>query len=123
MPSNDHKTPVRAWADCPATGDFATGDDKGNVALWPGKGGPPTLWPVLNGAPVAGLSFNAAGSRLAATDNAGWLVIWDTAAGKALHRVKRPAPVKAMTYGPNNDVFILAAGKTVEVWWLPELVK
>jgi len=122
-PNNDHKAPVKAWASCLANGDFATGDDRGHVALWSHKGGKPTLWAVFGGAPIAGLCFNATGSRLAVTDNTGWLVIWDTAAGKALHRVKRSAAVRAMAYGPNDNVFLLADGKTVEVWWLPELVK
>ena len=31
--------------------------------------------------------------------------------------------MKAMAYGPRDDVFILADGKAVEVWWLLELVK
>ena len=100
--STDHKAPVKAWAECFASSDFATGDEKGTVALWPGKGGKPTVWSVFDGAPITGISFNATGSRLAVTDNTGWLVIWDTAAGKALHRVKRPGRVKAMAYGPRR---------------------
>jgi hypothetical protein len=122
-PSRDHKAAVRAWAECPATGGFATGDEKGSLALWPLGGGRPALWPVFDGAPISGLSFNANGSRLAVTDNTGWLVIWDAVAGKAIHRVRRPAPVKALAYGPGNNVVILAAGRTAEVWWLPELLK
>ena len=86
------------------------------------KGGKPGVTAVLS-APITGLSFNATGSRLAVTDGTGWLVIWDVAAAKAVHRVKRPTAVKAMAYGPTDDVILLAAGKTVEVWWLPELVK
>lgn len=121
--NNDHKAAVKTWALYSSNGNFATGDEKGGVALWSARGGKPTLWPVFDGAPVTGLAFNATGSRLAITDNTGWLVIWDATAGKALHRVKRPAHVKAVTYGPTDDIMILAAGRTVEVWWVPELVK
>jgi hypothetical protein len=122
-PSRDHKAAVRAWAECPATGGFATGDEKGSFALWPLGGGRPVLWPVFDGATITGLSFNADGSRLVLADNTGWLVIWDAVAGKVVHRVKRPAPVKALAYGPGNNVVILAAGRTAEVWWLPVLLK
>jgi hypothetical protein len=121
--NSDHKSAVKAWATCSGNGDFATGDEKGHVALWSSKGGKPIMWQVFDGAPVTGLSFNTTGTRLAITDNTGWLVIWDAVVGKAIHRVKRPAQVKAMTYGPSDDYMILAAGKTVEVWWVPELVK
>jgi hypothetical protein len=31
--------------------------------------------------------------------------------------------VRAMAYGPTDDVLILAAGKAVEVWSLAELMK
>jgi hypothetical protein len=122
-PSNDHKAAVRAWARCPATGGFATGDEKGNLALWPVGGGRPVLWPVFDGAPITGLSFNPAGSRLATADDTGRLLIWDAVAGKAVHRVRRPAPVKALAYGPGDNFLILAAGRAAEVWWLPELLK
>lgn len=120
--SRDHKAPVKAWATCPATGDFATGDEQGSVGIWSAKGGKPAVTTVLS-APITGLSFNATGSRVAVTDKSGWLVIWDVAAAKAVHRVKRPTAIRAMAYGPTDDVILLAAGKTVEVWWLPELVK
>jgi WD40 repeat protein len=121
--SNDHKAAVKSWAECVSSGDFATGDDKGNVALWSNKGGKPTVWPVFDGAPVTGLSFNTSGTRLAITDNTGWLVIWDATTGKAIHRVKRPVMPRAIAFGPTDDVMILSAGRTVEVWSLPELVK
>jgi WD40 repeat protein len=113
---------VKAWATSIATSDFATGDDTGHLAIWPAKGGKPALTSVLS-TPINGLSFNPTGTRLAITDSTGWLVIWDVATAKAIHRIKRPAGVKAMAYGPNDDVILLAAGKTVEVWWLPELLK
>jgi DNA-directed RNA polymerase subunit RPC12/RpoP len=120
--SRDHKAAVKAWADCPGTGDFATGDDQGVVAWWPYKGGKPTVAPVLT-APITALAFAPSGAWLAVADATGWLVIWDVAAGKALHRKMRTPPVKAMAFGPNDDVLILAAGRTVEVWYVPELVK
>ena len=121
--SRDHKAAVKAWASCPATGSFATGDEQGAVGIWSAKGGNPTVTPAVLSAPITGLSFNATGSRLILSDGSGWLVIWDVATAKAVHRVKRPVAIKAMAAGPTDDVILIAAGKTVEVWWLPELVK
>lgn len=121
-PSRDHKAPVRAWADTAATGDFATGDDAGNVGIWSAKGGKPTVTSVL-ATPVTGLSFGPTGARLAVTDSTGWLVIWDVAAGRAIHRVKRATGLKAVALGPGDEFVALAFGRTVEVWWIPELVK
>lgn len=122
-PANrDHKAPVKAWTACTGTGDFATGDDKGTVAIWPYKGGKPTLEAVF-AAPVVGLSFSPSGAWLAVTDNTGWLAIVDVATAKVLQRKKLSAPVKALAFGPNDDVMIVGTGKTVEVWHLPELMK
>jgi hypothetical protein len=120
-PNRDHKAAVKAWADCPGTGDFVTGDDQGHILWWPYKGGKPTAWSVL-ATPITALSFAPSGAWIAVADTTGWLVIWDVAAGKALHRIKRPTPIKVMAFAP-DDVLVLASGKTVEVWWLPELVK
>ncbi len=120
--NRDHKAAVRAWTACDGTGDFATGDDKGVVAVWPYKGGKPALGPVFT-VPVVGLSFSPSGTLLAATDNTGWLALVDTATLKVVQRRKLPAPVKALAFGPNDDAIILANGKTAEVWWMPELMK
>ncbi len=120
--SRDHKAAVRAWADCPVTGAFATGDDHGVVAWWPYKGGKPTMAPVLT-TPIAALAFAPSGAWLAVSDNTGWLVIWDVAAGKASQRKKLPTAVKTLAFGPNDDVLILAAGPTVEVWSVGDLFK
>lgn len=120
-PSRDHKATVRAWARA-NSGDFATGDEQGNLGLWSAKGGKPTVGSVLV-TPITGLSFAPSGARLLIADNSGWLVIWDVATGKARHRVKRPVPVKALAFGPADDVVILGTGKTVEVWSVAELAK
>ncbi len=119
--SRDHKATVKAWARA-NTGDFATGDEQGNLGVWSAKGGKPTVGSVLV-TPITGLSFAPSGARLLIADSTGWLVIWDVANGKALHRVKRPVPVKALAFGPTDDIVILAVGKTVEVWSVAELVK
>jgi hypothetical protein len=121
--NRDHKAAVRAWADC-AAGDFATGDDQGVVAWWPSKGGKPTVAPVLTppGA-IAALALAPSGTRLAAADATGRLVIWDVAAGKAVRQSRRPTPVKALAFGPNDDILIVGAGKAVEVWWVPKLAE
>lgn len=122
-PSREHKAPVTAWAAC-ATGDFATGDDKGNVVFWYAKGGKPTVWPLFESAPVAALALNATGTRLLATDDTGWLVVWDTTTGKLAHpRAKRPAAVKALTFGPTNDLVVVSSGRAVQLWALAELMK
>ena len=113
---------MKAWAECVATGDFATGDEAGNVGIW-APGGKPSVPEKVLATAVTGLSFNPSGTRLAVTDTTGWLVIWDPAAAKALHRRKLPTAVKAMAFGPGEDVIALAAGRTVEVWWIPELIK
>jgi hypothetical protein len=121
-PSRDHRMAVKAWAECVETGDFATGDEQGNVGIWSMAGGKPKLTSVLATA-VTGLSFSPSGARLAVTDATGWLVIFDPATGKALHRVKRPVAVKAVAFGPGDDMISLAFGRTVEVWSIPELIK
>jgi hypothetical protein len=120
----DHKAPVKAWATCVATGHFATADDKGHLAIWSAKGGKPAMDSVLSTA-ITGLSFNPSGSRLVIADSTGWLVIWDVAAGKAIHRVKLSGGriVKAMAFGPGDDIILLASGKTVEVWTIAELIR
>lgn len=121
-PARDHRAAVRAWAASPQ-GDFATGDEKGTVALWSARGGKPTLWPVFDGVAVTGLSFNRTGSLLAITDSTGWLAIWDISADRMRYRIKRPTVVRAITFGPSDDLLLLAARRTVEVWSLHELVK
>jgi hypothetical protein len=119
--NRDHKAPVKAWAACAGTGDFATGDDKGTVLLWPYKG-KPVAEPVFT-APVTGMSFAPSGARLAATDASGALAIVEVPTGKVIQRKKFPAPVKALAFGPNEDTLTIAAGKAAEVWWLRELMK
>jgi hypothetical protein len=121
-PVSDHKAPVRAWAGCGVTGDFATADDQGTLAVWSAKADKTKVTSVF-ATPVTGLSFNTTGTRLLVTDSTGWVVIWDVAAGKAVYRVKRPAAPRAAAYGPTDDYVVLSAGKTAEVWWVPELVK
>lgn len=121
-PSRDHKAAVRAWAECAATGAFATGDDAGTVGVWSAKGGKPAMAEKVLATGVTGLAFSASGSRLAVTDATGWLVILDPAANRAVHRIKRPTAVRAVAFGPSDDVVALAVGKTVEVWWVPKLL-
>jgi WD40 repeat protein len=121
-PIREHKAAVRAWAECAESGDFATGDDQGNIGWWAFKAAKPLMYGVF-AAPVTGLAFCPTGEWLAATDSTGWVAIWDVGTGKVIHRVKRPTAVKALAAGPYDDLLILASGKTVEVWWLPGFVK
>ncbi|MBY0459623.1 MAG: hypothetical protein K2V38_20075, partial [Gemmataceae bacterium] len=119
--SREHKAAVRAWAHS-AAGDLLTGDDKGQVALWPTKGGKPTADAVFT-VPVAALAFAPSGAKFAAADNTGWLAVVESSTLKVLQRKKLPASVKALTFGPKDDVLLLGNGKTVEVWALAELMK
>jgi phage FluMu protein Com len=120
--NRDHKTAVKAWAECATTGNFATGDEKGNVAVWPYKSTKPSLASVFT-TPITALSFSPSGASLAVADNSGWLAVWDIASAKVVSRVKRPTAIKAFTFGPTDDTLLLANGKTVELWTLSELLK
>ena len=117
-----HKAAVRVWAASHATGDFATGDDKGTVAIWPKAGGKPTAGAVFT-VPVVALAFSPSGKWLAAADNTGWLVLVEAATLKVTQRKKLPAPAKTLAFGPKDDALILGNGKAVEVWKLAELFK
>jgi WD40 repeat protein len=116
-----HKAPVRAWA-AAGTGDFATGDDNGLVGVWPNK----SLSPRTFGdgaAAVTQLAFDGRGARLAVADADGELSVWDAGARERLFRVRRAAPVKAMTFGPTDHFLLIGDGKGVEVWSVAALAK
>ncbi len=115
-----HKAAVRTWAIGPVWPDFATGDDKGVVAYWPNKSLAPVSFPTGGGA-VTHLAFNACGGELAVTDAAGVLSVWDLTTRARLFEIKRRQPVGAVVFGPEEDILLVAEGKGVEVWWLPEL--
>jgi hypothetical protein len=117
-----HKGPVRAWAASPATGALATGDDKGAVAVWPLKGGKPTVGPVFS-TPVVALAFAPSGLWVAALDNTGTLAIADATTLQVVQRKKLPAPARVFAFGPADDLLVLGSERAVEVWWLPVLLK
>lgn len=115
----EHKAAVRAWA-ASAGGDFATGDDAGFIGFWPEKSMKPTKFKAGAGA-IRGLAFNPRRGELAAVDAAGWVSVWHPTSGTKLFAVKpKPLP-RAVAYGPNEDLLMIADGKGVEVWWLPAL--
>lgn len=126
--TRDHKGPIRAWAASPGTWDFATGDDKGNVGLWANKAMIPR---VFTGASAAGggavavthLAFSPAGSLLALTDSANTVWVWDLFTMRSIVRVNRPGPLRALSFGPHDDLLMLGSGKGIECWHLAELAK
>ena len=120
--TKEHTAAVRAWAAAPATFDFATGDDAGFVGFWPDKALKPTKAKVAPAA-VTQLAFSWYGQKLLVADAGAGLTVWDVAANRAAFRVVRPTAPKAVAFGPWDDVVLIADGKAVEFWWLPELAK
>ncbi len=125
--SREHKAPVRTWAASPSSWDFATGDDKGMVGLWANKSMTPKVFTATSssGAPVAitNLAFSPSGSHLAVSDSANVVWVWDLNQMRAILRVTRPMPVRALSFGPTDDLILLGNGKAVEMWHLSELAK
>src|SRR5262249_36282068 len=120
MVTKEHKGAVRAWT---VSGwDFVTGDEKGSIGYWPNPAtAPGTYW---NGtAAVTQLALASWGLDLAVADATGGLSVWDLGQGRRVFEVKRPVPVQVMSYGPSDDLLLLADGKGVEVWWITELAK
>jgi hypothetical protein len=118
--TREHKGAVRAWASNGT--DFATGDDKGMIGYWPAKAAEPVmLWNSTF--PVTHFAFASWGRDVAVADAAGGLSVWNPGAKRREFEVKRPAPVSVLSYGPSDDLLLLADGKGVEVWWIQALVK
>ncbi len=115
----EHKAAVRTWAVSP-WGDFATGGDDGFVGYWPNKTATITKFKT-GGLAIKGLAFNPCGGEIAVVDASGWVSVWLPATGVKVFEVKQKRPVAAMAYGPHDDVLMLADGKGVDLWWLPEL--
>ncbi len=115
----EHKAAVRTWAVSP-WGDFATGDDDGFVGYWPNKTATITKFKT-GGLAIKGLAFNPCGGEIAVVDASGWVSVWLPATGVKVFEVKQKRPIAAVAYGPHDDVLLLADGKGVDVWWLPEL--
>jgi hypothetical protein len=115
----EHKAAVRAWAESP-WGDFATGDDQGVFGIWLNRSATPMTLRAGRAA-ISHLAFNPCGGELAVADAAGGLSVWSVNSGKKDFEVKRRGPITALAYGPQEDLLLIADGKGVEVWWLPEL--
>jgi hypothetical protein len=113
-----HKAPVRAWAAGPVWPDFATGDENGVVGVWPDKAAPYTL--RAGAVAVTQLSFSWCGGEVAVADAAGAVSVWNLPTRSKVFELVRPTPV-VLAYGPRADTLLLADGKGVEVWSLPEL--
>ncbi len=126
--SRDHKAAVRAWAASPSNWDFATGDDKGMVGLWENKATTPRIFTAAKGADgtavgITQLVFSPLATHLAILDSAGVVWVWNLGEMRAIVRTKRPDPIKMIAFGPNDDLLILAASKSIEMWHVPELAK
>ena len=125
--SREHKAPVRAWAASPSTWDFATGDDKGMVGIWANRAMRPKVFTATSSAAasvaITHLSFSPSGSLLAVSDSANVVWVWDLNLMRAIVRVTRPTPLRALAFGPSDDLLLLGNGKTVELWHLSELAK
>jgi hypothetical protein len=118
--TKEHKGAVRAWTVNGA--DFATGDESGGFGYWAKRATTPVMY--WNGtAPITHLAFASWGLDLVVADAAGGLSVWDLARGKRAFEVRRPAPVAAVSFGPSDDLVLIADGKGVEVWWTRELAK
>lgn len=86
----------------------AAGDEAGRIHLWRGEDVEPRR---LSGHEhqVWALALSSSGSRLASADRAGGIVVWDTAEGRALHRL--PGDGKAIWWiGYVDDGRRLATG-------------
>ncbi len=120
--SRDHKAAVRAWATCAATGDFATGDDKGTVGVWAYRSAAPRTFRAAEAA-ITQLAFSPSGVYLVVADGTNVVRVWDLFSQRAVVKTIRPNPVRAVAAGPNDDLVLLAEGKSAELWHLDELAK
>lgn len=118
--SKEHKGAIRAWATNGT--DFVTGDDKGMLGYWGNKAVKPTMFWNCTSA-VVRIAFASWGREVAVADASGGISVWDLGAGRRAFELKRPAPVAVMSFGPSDDLLLLADGKGVEVWWIDALRK
>ncbi|WP_439624255.1 WD40 repeat domain-containing protein [Gemmata sp.] len=125
--TREHKAAVRVWAASPATGDFATGDAGGGVGLWANKAMTPKVFAATSsiaaGAEIRHLAFSPSGALLAVADAANVVWVWNVATMKPVVQVTRPTPVRALAFGPTDDLILLGTGRTFELWHRPELAK
>ncbi|HEY2909086.1 MAG TPA: WD40 repeat domain-containing protein [Gemmataceae bacterium] len=119
--SREHTAAVRSWAISPYS-DFATGDDDGYVGYWPREAKGISKFRTGT-APIKGLSFNECGGELAVLDATGRVSVWDPVDRKQHFEVKPKGRVAAVAYGPRDDLLMIADGKGVQIWWVPELAE
>lgn len=116
--SREHTAAVRAWELAP-NGDLFFGDDNGVVGYLPNR--TQRIWTFrTGGVAVRGISVNPCGGELAVLDASGWVSLW-TPQGEKLLEVKQKRKISAVCYAQREDMLLRADGRSVELWWLPEL--
>jgi hypothetical protein len=125
--TREHKAAVRVWAASPASSDFATGDAEGGVGLWANKAMTPKVFSATSsiaaGGEIKHLAFSPSGALLAVADAANVVWVWNLATMKPVVQVTRPTPVRALAFGPTDDLILLGTGRTFELWHRPALAK
>jgi hypothetical protein len=104
-----HTAAVTAWADAGGTWDFATADASGTIGVWANKSMTPTTFKT--GAAVTGLAMSYFGTHMAVVSADG-AEVWTTT-GERVARV--PGSVKAVAFGPTDDLLLIADGKGVRL--------
>lgn len=116
--NREHTAAVRVCEAGP-TGDLFFGDDSGTMGYLPNRAARISTFKT-GGLAIRGLSLSPCGGELAIVDESGWVSLWTPQGGK-LFEVKQKRKVRAVCYSQREDVLLLADGKGVEAWWLPEL--
>lgn len=109
-----HKGPIRAIAYGPTQADLAIGDEKGVVTFWPSKSLLPATLAMLS-FPVTALAIDHAGSKVAAGDAAGNVILYAVSPPKEIASFRATGPVTAMAFGPDDESLIYGLGTVIEM--------
>jgi WD40 repeat protein len=92
------------------------------VGLWAYRSTAPRTFRAAEGA-ITHLAFSPSGVYLVVADSTNVVRVWDLFSQRAVVKTARSNPVRAVAAGPNDDLVLLADGKSAELWHLDELVK